>query len=508
MILHEEAQFVLDHCLEKMEMTITHLEKELLHIRAGKSNPAMVDAVVVDYYGSMVPLSQVSNVSTPDPRTIMIQPWEKKMIPVIEKAIMAANLGFNPDNNGELIRISIPPLTAERRRDLVKVVKISPDVFEFWETPLTGFSNASAGPDTYSAWTAFRRGLGGFQGMGLPVSVLSIADYMDDEQAGKWIVFPDGLYSISRLLIRWLNPEALPGTTQEDSIHTYFNYDALDKPEKAVRIRLNSPVVQVRHVGDPSVALQVAVTYVNDGRAFKVKGAAVVMACFNAMIPYICPELPEEQKAALRLLVRQPHHMTTIALNNWRAHAKAHLSYVAFPTMAGLHEDFWGPRGGYEVPCLGVDQRVTDPDEPLIITAWSNWAASGLPPRESFRAGRAQHVELTEADYLKDLETKMQRVLGPYGFDADNDIEGMIVNRFGHGMAGGMNGLFDPEPPRPDQEQFVIGRKRFNLITIANSDASGVALTQAAIDQANRAVNEIVQDLVQPQPDFEFGSRV
>jgi ribosome recycling factor len=120
MILHEEAQFVLDHCKEKMEMTIAHLEKELLHIRAGKSNPAMVDAVTVDYYGSLVPLSQVSNVSTPDPRTIAIQPWEKKMIPVIEKAIMAANLGFNPDNNGEVIRINIPPLTEERRKNLVK----------------------------------------------------------------------------------------------------------------------------------------------------------------------------------------------------------------------------------------------------------------------------------------------------------------------------------------------------------------------------------------------------
>ncbi len=118
--MHEEAQFVLDHCQEKMEMTISHLEKELLHIRAGKSNPAMVDAVTVDYYGSMVPLSQVSNISTPDPRTIAIQPWEKKMIPVIEKAIMAANLGFNPDNNGEVIRINIPALTEERRRNLVK----------------------------------------------------------------------------------------------------------------------------------------------------------------------------------------------------------------------------------------------------------------------------------------------------------------------------------------------------------------------------------------------------
>jgi len=120
MILNDEAQFVLDHCKEKMDLTISHLEKELLHIRAGKSNPAMVDAVTVDYYGSMVPLSQVANISTPDPRTIAIQPWEKKMIPVIEKAIMAANLGFNPDNNGEVIRINIPPLTEERRKNLVK----------------------------------------------------------------------------------------------------------------------------------------------------------------------------------------------------------------------------------------------------------------------------------------------------------------------------------------------------------------------------------------------------
>ena len=411
---------------------------------------------------------------------------------------------------GQSIDEKIARLARMSYRDyLVNVVGVTPEVFDWWQVPLTGYSNAAAGPETYSAWTAYRRGMGGFQGMGLPTSVLSIADYLDDEEAGKWIVFPDGLYSVSRLLIRWLNPEALPGTTQEDSIHTRFSYDALDKPEKAVRIRLNSPVVQVRHAGDPATARQVEVTYVNNGRALKARGGAVVMACFNAMIPYMCPELPEEQKAALRLSVRQPHHMTTVALNNWRAFARARLNYISFPTMPGLHQDLWGPRGGYEVPCLGVDQRVTHPDEPLIITAWSNWTVTtGLPPRESFRAGRLQHVNLTEADYRKDLETKLQRILGPYGFDADNDIEGMIFNRFGHGMAGGMNGLFDPEPPRRDQEHFVAARKRFNLITIANSDASGVALTQAAIDQANWAVNEIVQDLVQPQPDFEFASRI
>jgi len=118
--MQEEVDFVLDVCKEKMEAAVTHLEKELIHVRAGKASPTMVDSVHVEYYGSQVPLNQVSNVSTPDPRTIAIQPWEKQMIPIIEKAIMAANLGFNPDNNGEIIRINIPVLTEERRKDLVK----------------------------------------------------------------------------------------------------------------------------------------------------------------------------------------------------------------------------------------------------------------------------------------------------------------------------------------------------------------------------------------------------
>jgi ribosome recycling factor len=120
--MHEEVDFVLEHCEERMEAAIEHLEKELLHIRAGKASPAMLDGVLVEYYGSMTPLNQVSNVSTPDARTIAIQPWEKGLIPVIEKAILAANLGLNPDNNGEIIRINIPLLTEERRRMLVKQV--------------------------------------------------------------------------------------------------------------------------------------------------------------------------------------------------------------------------------------------------------------------------------------------------------------------------------------------------------------------------------------------------
>lgn len=120
--MQEEVDFVLEYAEEKMGAAIEHLDKELLHIRAGKASPTMLDSVFIDYYGSTTPLNQVSNVSTPDARTIAVQPWEKGLIPVIEKAIMNANLGFNPDNNGEIIRINIPVLTEERRRDLVKQV--------------------------------------------------------------------------------------------------------------------------------------------------------------------------------------------------------------------------------------------------------------------------------------------------------------------------------------------------------------------------------------------------
>lgn len=119
----EEIEFILDSTKESMVGSIAHLEKEFLNIRAGKASPQMLGSIFVDYYGSQTPLTQVSNVNVPDARTITIQPYEKSMLQTIEKAIMVANLGFNPMNNGENIIISVPPLTEERRRDLVKQAK-------------------------------------------------------------------------------------------------------------------------------------------------------------------------------------------------------------------------------------------------------------------------------------------------------------------------------------------------------------------------------------------------
>lgn len=122
--MNEEVTFVIDEAEEGMTNALAHLEKEFQKIRAGKASPSMLEGVRIDYYGSMTPIEQVSNINTPDPRQIIVQPWEKAMLVPIEKAILAANLGFNPMNNGEVLRIAVPPLTEERRRDLVKKAKI------------------------------------------------------------------------------------------------------------------------------------------------------------------------------------------------------------------------------------------------------------------------------------------------------------------------------------------------------------------------------------------------
>ena len=119
----EEIEFILDSTEESMIGSIAHLEKEFLNIRAGKASPQMLGSVFVDYYGAQTPLSQIANVNVPDARTITVQPYEKTMLHPIEKAIMIANIGFNPMNNGDVIIINVPALTEERRRDLVKQAK-------------------------------------------------------------------------------------------------------------------------------------------------------------------------------------------------------------------------------------------------------------------------------------------------------------------------------------------------------------------------------------------------
>jgi len=121
--MNEFISLQLDDCKEGMAKAVSHTESELTKIRAGKATPGMLDGIYVDYYGSSTPLAQISNINTPDARTIVIQPWEKEFLSVIEKAITDSNIGLNPQNDGSIIRLAVPPLTEERRRDLVKKAK-------------------------------------------------------------------------------------------------------------------------------------------------------------------------------------------------------------------------------------------------------------------------------------------------------------------------------------------------------------------------------------------------
>ena len=121
--MNEEIEIILEETEERMLNAISHLETELSKLRAGKATPMLLDGITVDYYGVTTPLSQVSNINTPDAKSIVVQPWEKNMLGIIEKAILAANVGLTPMNNGEIIRINVPPLTEERRMQLVKKVK-------------------------------------------------------------------------------------------------------------------------------------------------------------------------------------------------------------------------------------------------------------------------------------------------------------------------------------------------------------------------------------------------
>ena len=203
----------------------------------------------------------------------------------------------------------MPELTREQKVErlskisykdyLLTIAKVSPDVLPFFQQSSLGWPNGAGDIDSYSAWGCFR--LERFPGLdGLGLGERPAESYV--EQTGTNIHFPDGNGSVARLLVRWLIPEALPGRTMEDSVTSRLNYARLDDPASSARIRLNSTVVLVRHDGKPGRAKAVDVTYVRDGKAYRVRGQAVVMACYNAIIPYLCPELPETQKTALHMV--------------------------------------------------------------------------------------------------------------------------------------------------------------------------------------------------------------
>ncbi len=363
---------------------------------------------------------------------------------------------------------------------LTKDCKMTPEALPFFQT----FSHDlfTVGIEAVPAMACYEAGddyhsftYAGFDGLGLP----------PHEKEDPYIFhFPDGNASIARLLVRSLIPGTILGSTMEDVVTAKADYSRLDQAENAVRLRLNSTVVNVQHSGAKDTSQQVQVSYIREGKQFLARGNYCVLACYNVMIPYLCPELPEKQKEALSYLVKAPLVYAHVALRNWTSFTKLGVHQIVSPASYFTYTalDFPVSLGSYKFP--------SKPDEPAVVFMLRTPCRHGLPMRDQNRAGRAELLQTPYSKFESNIRDQLSRMLAGTGFDPANDIAGITVNRWAHGYAYTPNSLFEPDW-RQGEQPWIVGRKPFGRITIANSDAGASAYSDVAIDQAYRAVGEL-----------------
>jgi len=296
--------------------------------------------------------------------------------------------------------------------------------------------------------------------------------------------FPDGNATVARLLVRQLIPGSIPGNTMEDVVTAKADYSRLDADGNSVRIRLSSTVANVGKSGMTRGAGDVQVAYVRDGKLNRAQAQHCVLACYNAMVPYLCPELPDAQKKALHYCVKAPFLYTHVAIRNWEPFQKLGIHQIMAPGAYHLYTalDFPVSIGSYKFPGR--------PEEPAVLFMLRTPCSPGAPRRDQYRAGRYELLGTKFETIERNIREQLQRMLGEAGFDAARDIKAITVNRWAHGYAYEYDWYSDrdlPPGPRPN----VIGRKPFGNITIANSDSAARAYTDAAIDEAWRAVQEL-----------------
>ncbi len=297
--------------------------------------------------------------------------------------------------------------------------------------------------------------------------------------------FPDGIASVPRLLVRSLIPGIATGNTMEDIVLAKIDYAKLDEKISATRIRLNSTVVNVRNTEKQGKAGGVEATYVSGGKAYAVQGKHCILACWNMLIPYLCPDMPVTQKEGLAYNVKVPLVYVNVQLKNWRAFEKLKIHGVRCPGsfFTAVDLDFPVSIGEYKFPQTA--------DEPCLVHLQYVPVGPGRTAREQQRTGRTMLLGMDFATFERNIREQMTRILGPGGLDAARDIEAITVNRWPHGYSYEYNSLFDPVWPA-GQAPHEIGRKPFGRIHIANSDAGVFAYTNEAIDQGHRAVQEII----------------
>jgi spermidine dehydrogenase len=374
----------------------------------------------------------------------------------------------------------LPGRTRAQRREILEHTSYRDFLQRYWhaEADVLKFLQTR----THDLWAIGIDAVPASETMSLPgmrAQRAALADKSDPPEEPYIYHFPDGNASIARMLVRKLIPGIAAGDTMDDIVLSRFDYSRLDRPGENVRIRLNSTAVEVRNAGGG-----VATAYVTGGKAYRVASTDCVLACYQAMMPYIAPEIGAEQRAALHENVRAPLVYVNLIARNWRPWHELGVAYIDNPggTFAA-YLDFPVSMGGYRFSA--------DPSQPICIHLFHTPTApnQGLTAREQFRVGRARLYTTSFADYEREIRDEIGRMLGPAGFDFDRDIAAITVNRWPHGYAYTPTPLFDE--PAHQAKIAALARRRIGRIAIANSDSGWDAYTNVAIDQAHRAIMEL-----------------
>jgi spermidine dehydrogenase len=370
--------------------------------------------------------------------------------------------------------------------DLVRIDEAVIKMLQSAPHPLFGL-----GIDAVAAQDAWGLGFPGFAGLKLdpePGRGMN-RDAIPNEEAEEYFFhFPDGNATIARLLVRSLIPKALPGKAANDIVTSRCDYSQLDHVGSPVRIRLNSTAVRVAHVGKAETAKEIEVTYSTAGKTYSVRARHCVLACWHVVIPYICTELPPQQKTALEAAAKVPLLYTNVALKNWTSFHKVGAEYIYAPGSyhTNVALDIPVSIGGYECS--------KNPDEPIVVHMVRTPCSPGQPSVVQHRMGRMELFTTPFEQIERNIRDQMTRMLGPGGFDAARDISAITVNRWPHGYAYEYNSLWDPFWLEGAETPCERARKPFGRIAIANADAAAYAYTDAAIDQAYRAVQELTKN--------------
>lgn len=371
---------------------------------------------------------------------------------------------------------------------LKDVAGVHADIVKLYQTLPHGLFGV--GFDAVSAQDAWGLGMPGFDGMKLdPAAGKGMnRDAIPNEEANKYFFhFPDGNATIARLLVRKLIPDVIPGNSVSDVVLSKASYSKLDRSSSSVRIRLNSTAVRVKHLRDAASAKEVEVSYARGGKVYTAKAKNAILACWHVVIPYICDELPDKQKEALASAQKVPLLYTNVALRNWTSFQKVGASSVHAPGMyhSYVNLDLPVSMGGYEC--------ARKPEEPIVVHMMKAACRPGKPVREQHSFGRMELYTTTFETMERKIRDQLARMLGPGGFDPARDVAAITVNRWPHGYAYEYNSLFDSFWLDGGETPCEVARKTFGRIAIANADAGAYAYTDEAINQAWRAVGDIIK---------------